>query len=148
MVFTYQFKAYTHTGAYEFTIEVTAVPTTLLQGTTVQQNTNAVIYLGNVKVVTLTVNGEQVSSEDYQIKNNTLTLSAKLLTKENNTVVINDQTVTVNVVKIGQTEIGVQDNGGVNLGLIIGISAGALVVTGGVVTTVILIRRKKSGSND
>ena len=145
---TYQFKAYTHTGAYEFTIEVTAVPTTLLQGTTVQQNTNAVIYLGNVKVVTLTVNGEQVSSEDYQIKNNTLTLSAKLLTKENNTVVINDQTVTVNVVKIGQTEIGVQDNGRVNLGLIIGISAGALVVAGGVVTTVILIRRKKSGSND
>ena len=142
---TYVFKAYTHTGAYEFTVEVTAIPKTTLQDTTIQQNTNASIYLGNVKVTTITVNGVAVSDSDYQIKNNVLTLNAKLFTEEFNTVVINDQTITVTVTKLGVVEINTQnDNGGSNVGLIIGLSvAGAVVVAGGIVTTILLIRRKK-----
>ncbi|MBE7061239.1 MAG: hypothetical protein E7382_01720 [Clostridiales bacterium] len=139
---TYVFKAYSHTGSYEFTVEVTAIPQTVLQDTTVQENTNVVIYLGNVELTSLTVNGEQVSKDDYQIKNNVLTLSAKLFTQEYNTVVINDQTLTVTVVEIGSTEIGAQDSGNSNSSLIIWLCVGGVVLIGGV-ATFLFIRSKK-----
>lgn len=145
---TYTFKAYTHAGSFEFTVNVTAIPQTILQDTTIQQNTNAVIYLGNVKITSLTVNGEQVSEQDYQVKNNLLTLNSKLFTEEYNTVKINDQTVTVTVVEIGSTDIGSQTSGDSNLGLIIGLCAAGVVLLGGTVVTILILRRKKLGSNN
>ena len=113
-----------------------------------QEGTNALIYLGNVEVTSLSVNGVEVSSEDYEIKNNILTISAKVLTNEYNEVEINGQTVNVTVVKIGMVTYG-QEEGGSNVGLIVGLSVGGgVLLLGGAIVAVVLVRRKKVGTND
>ncbi len=145
---TYRFKAYTHVGSYEFTVTVTAIPQTVLQDTTVQQGANAVIYLGNVDASVISVNGVELSEDDYDIANNILTIYSKALVDEYNEVEIDDQTVTVTVVKIGTVTYGQEGSNNSNLGLIIGLSAGGLLLVAGAVVTIVLVRRKKVGTND
>ena len=97
---TYTFKAMGGSSAYEFTVEVTAVTDTILKDVTVQKGCNAVIYLGNVKVDSVSVNGVQLAAEQYTVKNLMLTISAELLTAESNTVLINgNKTVNVTTVE-------------------------------------------------
>ena len=141
IVGTYKFKAYTHVGAYEFIVEVTAIPATVLQDATVQKGANAVIYLGNVQVTSLSVNGVELSAEEYDIQNRVLTIYSPALTEEYNTVEINDETVTVTVVEIGTITYGAEEPE-TNLGLIIGLSVGGAVLVAGAVVAFILIRRK------
>ena len=97
---TYTFKAVGGASAYEFTVKVTAVTQTTLKDLTLQEGCNAVIYLGNVVVESVCVNGQQLTADQYTIKNLMLTIDSDLLTEENNEIVINgDQTVTVALVK-------------------------------------------------
>ena len=84
---TYTFKAVGGASAYEFTVNVSAVTETTLKDMSVERGCNAVIYLGNIKVNSVTVNGTQLT--EYEVKNYMLTISADLLTKENNEIVIN-----------------------------------------------------------
>ncbi len=96
---TYTFKAVGGASAYEFTVNVTAVTETTLQNIVIQKGCNAVIYLGNVEVNTVMLNGTQLTTEQYKIENLMLTINADLLTENNNEIVINvDKTVTVTLV--------------------------------------------------
>ena len=96
---TYTFKAVGRASAYEFTLEVTAVSETVLKDITIDEGTNAVIYLGNVEVETVTLNGVQLTEEQYKVENYMLTVYASSLTEETNTVVINgEKTVKVTLV--------------------------------------------------
>lgn len=96
---TYTFKAEGGSSAYEFTVKVTAVTKTELVDITVEHGCNAVIYLGNIKVDYVSLNGRQLSSDEYTVKNYMLTINAELLTEENNEVVINgNESVTVSLV--------------------------------------------------
>ena len=96
---TYTFKAFGGSSAYEFTVTVTAVSQTVLKDMTIQRGCNAVIYLGNVKVDSVMVNGRQLAQEEYEVENLMLTISADLLTGSNNEIVINnEQTVVVTLV--------------------------------------------------
>jgi len=95
---TYTFKAYGGASAYEFTVTVTAVTETTLQNVTVEKGCNAVIYLGNVKVDTVTLNGNRLTEDQYKIENLMLTIYAGSLTENDNEVVINgDKSITVSV---------------------------------------------------
>lgn len=95
---TYTFKAVGGASAYEFTVNVTAVTETTLKDITIEKGCNAVIYLGNVKVSSITLNGTQLTDEQYKVENLMLTIDASLLA-ESNTIVINgNKTVTVTVV--------------------------------------------------
>lgn len=96
---TYTFKA-VGASAYEFTVNVTAVTETTLKDVEIEKGCNAVIYLGNVKVDSVTLNGTTLTEEQYQIENLMLTVNKDLLTAENNVIVINgDKTVNVTVVQ-------------------------------------------------
>ena len=96
---TYTFKAVGGSSSYEFTVTVTAVTTTTLKDMSIEKGCNAVIYLGNIKLETVTVNGTQLTTEQFKVENLMLTIDESLLTEESNTVVINgDKTVTVTVV--------------------------------------------------
>ena len=95
---TYTFKAVGGSSAYEFTVSVTAVTQTVLQDMTIQNGCNAVIYLGNVKPESVSVNGKQLTEEQYKVENYMLTILAELLTESENEIVINDQTITVTLV--------------------------------------------------
>ena len=93
---TYTFKAVGATSAYEFTVEVTAVTETVLKDMNVERGCNAVIYLGNVEVESVSVNGTQLSGEQINIDNLMLTIDKDLLTKDINEIVINgNKTITV-----------------------------------------------------
>ena len=92
----YTFKAVGGASAYEFTVNVTAVTETTLQDMTVEKGCNAVIYLGNVEVESVKLNGTQLTEAQYEIDNLMLTIKAELLTEEINEIVINgNKTVTV-----------------------------------------------------
>lgn len=96
---TYTFKAVGASSSYEFTVQVTAVSTTVLQDLQLEQGCNAVVYLGNVKVESVSVNGTQLGAEQFKVENFTLTIDSSLLTEQINTIVINGQhTVTVTIV--------------------------------------------------
>ncbi len=96
---TYTFKAVSGASAYEFTVNVTAVTPTTLKDMVIQKGCNAVIYLGNVHVNSVTVNGTQLTEDQYRIDNLMLTIDAELLVADSNEIVINgDQTVTVTLV--------------------------------------------------
>ena len=96
---SYTFKAVGGASAYEFTVNVTAVTQTVLKDMTIQKGCNAVIYLGNVKVDTVAVNGRQLTAEQYKVENLMLTIGADLLTESDNEIVINgDQTIHVTLV--------------------------------------------------
>ncbi len=96
---TYTFKAVGGASAYEFTVNVTAVTQTTLKDMVIQKGCNAVIYLGNVNVESVTVNGAQLTGEQYKLDNLMLTISADLLTEDSNEIVINgDKTVIVALV--------------------------------------------------
>lgn len=95
---TYTFKAYSGTSAYEFTLQVTAVNETVLKDITIQEGCNAVIYLGNVELSSVTLNGKALDDDQYKVENLMLTIYADLLTEEENKVVINgNKAVTVTV---------------------------------------------------
>ena len=96
---TYTFKAFGGASAYEFTVNVTAVTETKLSDITIEKGCNAVIYLGNVKINSLSLNGQQLTKEQYRVENLMLIIDAELLTKESNEIVINtDKTITVTLV--------------------------------------------------
>ena len=93
---TYTFKAVGGSTAYEFTVVVTAVTETTLQDMTIQKGCNAVIYLGNIEVGSVSVNGTQLTNEQYKIENLMLIINADLLTEDVNEIVINgNKTVSV-----------------------------------------------------
>ena len=95
----YTFKAYGGASSYEFTLNVTASTETTLKDITIQKGCNAVIYLGNVEVGSVTLNGAQLTKEQYRVENLMLIINADLLTKDTNEIVINgDKTVTVALV--------------------------------------------------
>lgn len=97
---TYTFKAVGGSSAYEFTVEVTATTETTLKDITLEAGCNAVIYLGNVEVQSVSVNGKQLTANQYTVENLMLTIEADLLTEENNEIIINgDHTVTVTVIQ-------------------------------------------------
>ena len=96
---TYTFKAYGGQSSYEFTVNVTARTETTLNDITIQKGCNAVIYLGNVEVDSVTLNGTQLTTEQYKVENLMLIINAELLTKDINEILINgEKTVTVTLV--------------------------------------------------
>ena len=97
---TYTFRAIGGASAYEFTVKVTAVTTTTLRDIVVEKGCNAVIYLGNVELSHVTLNGQQLTDGQYKVENLMLTIYADLLADGNNSVVVNgNQTVSVTVVQ-------------------------------------------------
>ena len=68
----------------------------MIEDVTVQKGCNAVIYLGNVKVESVSVNGNQLTAEQYEVRNYMLTIYADALTQTENEVNINgEHTITV-----------------------------------------------------
>ena len=95
----YTFKAVGSAGSYEFTVDVTAITQTTVQDVTTQKGCNAVIYLGNVEVGALALDGTQLTDDQYKVENYMLTIYADLLTEGTHTVVINETiTITVTVI--------------------------------------------------
>jgi len=96
---TYTFKAVGGVSTYEFTVNVTAIPKTVLKDITIERGCNAVIYLGNVEASSVSLNGTELTADQYKIENYMLTINSDLLVNDSNEIVINgDQKVIVTLV--------------------------------------------------
>ena len=148
---TYVFKAVGNTSSFEFTIIVNSVPTSVIQGTSVQLGSDATIYLGNNALTSVSVNGVALTQEQFVLQGNVLTIKASVLNAGENQVVINgNNQITINVQSLETVDpeeiLTGDDKKPVNVGLIIGLSVGgAVLIAGGVVLTIVLVKRHKKG---
>ena len=95
----YTFKAVGNSSAYEFTVNVTGVSQTVIEDMVLEQGCNAVIYLGNVEVESVSVNGNLLTAEQYEIRNYMLTVKSEFFSEGENQVVINGGiTITVTLI--------------------------------------------------
>ena len=94
----YTFLAVGGASAFEFTVTVSAVSETVLKDITTEEGCNALIYLGNIVVESVSVNGRELGTDEYTISNLVLTIRSELLTEEENEITINgDKTITVTI---------------------------------------------------
>ena len=94
----YTFKAEGGKTVFSFTVDVRSVRQTEIEDVRVQVGLNATIYVGNVEVTSVLLNGEEIS--DYTFKNKVLYIGKNALTVGENHVSINgEHDVTVIVIE-------------------------------------------------
>ncbi|MBO4572666.1 MAG: glycoside hydrolase family 32 protein [Clostridia bacterium] len=95
----YTFKAVGGKTSYSFTVNVETVAETEIPDVRVSSGLNATIYVGNVNVVSVSVNGRELTSDQYTCKNKVLYINKEVLTSGENVVCLNgNRTVKVTVV--------------------------------------------------
>ena len=128
--------------SYTVQVNVTALPKITLQDLTLQEGTNAVFFIGNEKVTSVTVRGELLSEELYTIKNGILTIDQSAFILGENTVVLTESlTATVTVESISEYKPSQKDSGCAS-----SMSVCAALPLG--LAVVLVLRRKKYGNND
>lgn len=149
----YDFTATGANSSFNFSVNVSEIPATDIKDITVESGCNAVIYVGNTEVNSVTLNGV-VLSDGYSVKNGVLTIYSEKLSAGENTVSIgNDGDITVTVTERQMTEIKTGETKSENPDTVLIISlsvAGGVLVLGAAaaVTTVLLLRRKKKNGGN
>ena len=96
---TYVFRATGSKTSYTFTVDVLSQAETVIRDVRVSSGLNATVYVGNVKVTGVQVNGRTLEQNQYTYKNKVLYIHKDVLTLGENRVVINgDKNVVVTVV--------------------------------------------------
>ncbi|MDE6868037.1 MAG: glycoside hydrolase family 32 protein [Clostridia bacterium] len=144
----YDFTVAGAKASFDFSVNVTMIPLTVINGVTIEKGCNAVIYIGNVTVDAVTLNGTKLT-DGYTVENGMLTIDGNKFSVGENAVKINDADITITVTP--QATQDLKPDGG-NTALIVSLSVvGGVLVLGGAaaVTTVLLLRRKKkNGGNN
>lgn len=143
----YDFVAVGDKNSFTFAVAVSAVPSTEVKNITVESGCNAVIYIGNIEVSSVTLNGAELA-EGYAVKDGMLSIIAEKLSVGENSVQINGSvTVTVTVTaRATSTAKAKTDNA---LVISLSVVGGALALGGAAaVATVLLLRRKKINGGD
>lgn len=136
----------------EFTVTVSALPSSTIENLNLEYGSNAVVYVGNADVSGAKLNGAPMSAGDYAVKNGVLTIYADKLSVGENTVTLQSGAefkITVGSPKI--TEIETKDEAATTTVIIVCSTVGGVLVLGAAaaVTAILLIRRKKkNGGND
>ncbi len=112
------FTILTATGEYTFLIEgaisvteikvtVQTIPTVSLTNITIKTGENAVFFIGALTVDSVKVNGEELTEEDFTLKDYTLSINSNKLIEGDNAVVVNQNlnaTVTVEAQSTSEIE--------------------------------------------
>ncbi len=146
----YEFTAVGANSSFNFSVKVSEVPVTQITDITIESGCNAVIYVGNITVSSVTLNGVALT-DGYSVKNGMLTIDSEKLSAGENTVQIQSgETIKVYVTAQETTKVNTQ-GGGTNTALVVSLSVvGGVLVLGAAaaVTTVLLLRRKKANGGD
>ena len=100
----YQFDIYGTASRILVTVNVKSLPTTKFEDVELIKTENLNIYIGNLSVNNIYLNGVELTSEQYTIKNYVLTINSSLLNLGENIIKINDNEVKVNVREVGTTD--------------------------------------------
>ncbi len=94
----YVFKAVGRKTSYTFTVEVLSVKQTQIENVKVSNGLDGVIYVGNVDVSSVSVNGKTLNSDEYTFKNKVLRINKEVLSLGVNEVTLNeDKKITITV---------------------------------------------------
>ena len=156
---TYRFKIVGSASTFYINVEVNMSHYFVVEDLTVESGVNVNVYVGNNQVNSVRINGEEVDSSKYFIKDYTLTIDASCFKEGENDVVINDEVsfvVTVNNMqdKIVDKEttkdytpliFGTSVGGIIAFVALVGVSGllGCALIAGGVVLVVVLVKRRK-----
>lgn len=142
------------TGLYLFTVkgksttftvqvDVTALPTIVLQDLTLQEGSNAVFFVGYEKVTEVKVGGTVLDASFYSLKNGVLTIDASVFKIGENSVELSGGlTATVTVEKLNEVELEEKNTFGCNSSL------GGSVLVPIALSVGLLLRRKRYGNDD
>ena len=124
-------------------MDVTALPTILLQDLTLQEGSNAVFFVGREKVSEVKVNGTTLDESFYSLKNGVLTIEASVFKLGENSVELSGGlTATVTVEQLNEVELEEKDTFGCNSSL------GGSVLVPIALSVGLLLRRKRYGNDD
>ena len=147
MLFRSEFTVAGAKASFGFSVNVLQVPLTDIGDVTIGYGCNAVIYVGNIIVKTVSLNGAKLT-DGFTVKDGMLTIDGNKLSVGENAVQINDANITVTVTAQVTTSVKPESN---DKALIISLSVvGGVLVLGGIaaVVTVLLLRRKKKNGVD
>ncbi len=143
----YEFTVAGAKASFGFSVNVLQVPLTDIGDVTIGYGCNAVIYVGNIIVKTVSLNGAKLT-DGFMVKDGMLTIDGDKLSVGENAVQINDANITVTVTAQVTTSVKPESN---EKALIISLSVvGGVLVLGSIaaVVTVLLLRRKKKNGVD
>ena len=138
----YRFTVQGKAAEYSFTVAVNVLPTTTFNDMQLQKGNDAVIYLGNIQINEITLNGKVLEKEYYTIRNKMLTIDASVLQEGENTLALTDEvslTIDVSDLQVEETQPQETDDG-FNPVILIAIGGGVLVLA---VAVVLIVRRKR-----
>ena len=109
------FTTLTKTGVYEFeiygtasrmtiTVDVKSLPSVSFNDVVLVKNENLNVYVGNLSITTITLNGNVLSSDQYKINNRVLIIDNSLLKLGENVLIINEEEIKVDVRELGTTD--------------------------------------------
>ena len=133
-------------SAYSFSINVDVTHTAVvyIDDITVESNVDVSVYIGNIDVLSLSVNSELVDDYSYFVKDYTLHISKDCLKEGENEVLINDSiSFTINVVNKADVTIEKKTSRNwtpVIIGLVIGEE---VLFLGGVAVFIVFIVKKR-----
>ncbi|MBO4262858.1 MAG: hypothetical protein J5903_03640, partial [Clostridia bacterium] len=96
----YVFKAVGRKTVYTFTVDVRSVRQTAISDVRVSSGLNATVYVGNISVSSVSVNGRELEKSQYTYKNKVLYINKEVLVLGENDVCINgDKNIIVTVIR-------------------------------------------------
>ncbi|MDE7464372.1 MAG: hypothetical protein K2M48_05015, partial [Clostridiales bacterium] len=100
----YEFAVTGDKISYEITVDVKALPETVVSSTTVAVGVDATVFIGKRTTEYVLVNSNAIPSSAYEIKNYTIKISNSVLEVGDNTVVLSDGTLFIVSVLGGDKE--------------------------------------------
>lgn len=150
----YKFRIITSTYSFEISVEVSSSFTPHVDDVVMEYYFDVVVYVGNISIVNIKVNGLGISEDEYTYKNYTLTIKKECFRLGENEVTINDSVSFLvtrvdhngEVVTADPNQPGLQTTNGeinANLPLIVTLSV-AFVTIIGAGLSIYLIRRRNA----
>ena len=160
----YKFKIVGSSYAFTINVDVDHAREIFIDDITIENTVDASVYIGNLEVSSLKINGEVVDASKYHVKDYTLHINKECLKEGENQVVINDSvSFTIKVVNKADVIIDEETEeketkknnslflilfgSGISVLGIVVISVGGLltlaVIAGVVVLIVVLVKKKK-----
>ena len=141
----YQFRIVGSSYSFIIKVEVNLSHELVIEDITIENGSDAIIYVGNTNIEKVTINGKTLQKADYFVKNYSLHISQDKFEEGDNEVVINDSiSFTVTVKKVEGVIIDKTTIIDYTIPVIIASVGGGTVILAGVaVLVIILIKRKK-----
>ena len=135
---------------YYIELNVESVPSAVWNDVELQENSNAVFFIGNITEGTLTVNGQTADSSLYKIEGMHLTVyAAAFRTGENEISLSDDLHAKVTVKGVAKLSPGFNEGNGTVIYTVLFVVIGVIILAEIVLITVILLKKGKTdGSND